>query len=214
MSSERLFKIGITGGIGAGKSSIAKILSGVTGYPLYVADVRAKELMNTDVNVRNLIAKHFGSQILLAGGQVDREGLAKIVFNDPEKLKLLNSIIHPATTEDFDKWCKHLLRNPDTPKGIIKEAAILFESGTNINMDFVIYVYAPKEIRIQRVMKRDNKSRESVFSRMENQWSDERKMALSDWIIRNYDPYMRPDRFVEFPDHLRISLHNRGIKYL
>jgi dephospho-CoA kinase len=81
-------------------------------------------------------------------------------------------------------------------------------------MDFVIYVYAPQEIRIQRVMERDGKTRESVLSRMQYQWSDERKMALSDWIIRNYDPYMRPDRFLEFPDHLRISLHNRGIKYL
>lgn len=214
MSSDRLFKIGITGGIGAGKSSIAKILSGVTGYPLYVADTRAKELMNTDVNVRNLIAKHFGSQLLLSGGQVDRDGLAKIVFSDPEKLKILNSIIHPATLEDFDKWCKHLLRNNDPPKGIIKEAAILFESGSNTNMDFMIYVYAPQEIRIQRVMERDDKSRASVYSRMQNQWSDERKMALSDWIIRNYDPYMRPDLFLELPDHLRISLQNRGIKYL
>ena len=207
-----MYKIGITGGIGAGKSSVAKVISAVTGYPLYIADARAKELVEQNIPLRTAVVKEFGSKILLPGGQLDRSALGKIVFNDPDKLKILNNIIHPITLEDFNQWCLELCNSSHPPKGVIKEAAILFESGTHTNLDIILYIYAPIEIRIKRAIKRDGKIRSDIIDRMKNQWTDEKKMALSDWIIRNYEPHFSFDQLYRIPDILRNAFKNRNMK--
>ena len=173
-----MLRVGLTGGIGSGKTTVAKIFE-VLGIPVYYADEETKRLMNTDPVIRRNIVKEFGDRAYDDHG-LDRSYLASVVFNDEKKLALLNSLTHPATIEHANKW----MQQQHSPY-IIKEAALIFESGSNKHLDYVIGVSAPEEIRIRRVMERDGVSEEQVRSRMARQMNEEAKIALCDFVVVN-----------------------------
>ena len=170
--------IGLTGGIGSGKSTVADYFR-KSGIPVYIADDQAKKIMDKP-EVSKLVIETFGNEILTSG-TIDRKKLAAVVFNDAEKLAQLNAIIHPAVKSDFQSWISN---HQDAPF-LIKEAAILFESGSDQDCHFVITVTAPVETRIKRVMDRDNASYEAVLNRIANQWTDEQRIAKSVFVISN-----------------------------
>jgi dephospho-CoA kinase len=170
--------IGLTGGIGSGKSTIAGFYESL-GVPVYIADDEAKKILYTPEATKDLVIA-FGESILTKGVP-DKAKIASVVFNDNEKLEMLNGIIHPKVRQHFIDW---VTTKKDEPI-VIKEAAILFESGSYKDCDKIILVTAPKETRISRVMKRDKVSREQVLERMAAQWDDDKKAALSDYIIVN-----------------------------
>lgn len=172
--------IGLTGGIGSGKSTIAAYYASL-GVPVYIADEEAKKILYTPAVADELI-KALGEGIM-TDGRPDKAKLADVVFKDPLKLSFLNSIIHPRVAQHFKEW---VTANSGSPF-VIKEAAILFESGSYKDCDAIILVTAPEDIRINRVMQRDHVSREQVLSRMAAQWDEEKKMALSDYVIHNID---------------------------
>ena len=170
--------IGLTGGIGSGKTTIANEFLSL-GVPVYIADDEARKLMQSP-EVINAIRAVFGSAVF-EKDVLNREKLAEIVFSNPEKLEQLNAIVHPAVKKHFDEW---LLNHKDAPF-VIYEAAILFESGGYKNCDLIISVTAPLETRIQRVIDRDNTTREQVLKRINMQWNDEKRISKSDFIIKN-----------------------------
>lgn len=170
--------IGLTGGIGSGKTTIANYFESF-GIPVYIADGEARKIMQTS-EIIAAIKNVFGNAIF-EKEILNREKLAKIVFNDPEKLEKLNSIVHPAVKKHFKQW---LLQHADAPY-IIYEAAILFESGGYKNCDLIITVTAPIESRIQRVVERDKTTRELVLKRINAQWTDEQRISKSDFVIEN-----------------------------
>lgn len=170
--------IGLTGGIGSGKTTIAKYFQ-AKGVPVYIADDEAKKIMKNKEVIGKIIDA-FGVEIL-ENKVINRSKLSSIVFNNPAKLKTLNSIIHPEVKAHFLEW----VNQHQHFSFVIKEAAILFESGSYKDCDQIIVVTAPKETRIERVIKRDKISREEVEARMVNQWSDELKITLSDYLIQN-----------------------------
>lgn len=170
--------IGLTGGIGSGKTTIANYFK-AAGVPVYIADDAAREVMKTN-EVKSEIKKVFGSSVF-DETHLDRRKLADIVFSNPEKLKVLNAVIHPAVKNHFDQWILNYKNSPT----IIYEAAILFESGSFKNCDTIINVTAPIELRLQRVMKRDKITREAVLKRMNMQWTDEQRSEKSDFTIEN-----------------------------
>ena len=171
-------KIGLTGGIGSGKSTIAEHFKS-KGIPVYIADTEARLIMQ-DAKVVEAIKNAFGTAVY-ENNQLVREKLASIVFNNPEKLQVLNAIVHPAVRLHFENW---LLTQKEHPF-IIYESAILFETGSYKDFDAIITVTAPKEIRIERVIKRDNTTAEQVFERMKAQWTDEQRIEKSDFVIEN-----------------------------
>lgn len=173
-----MLRIGLTGGIGSGKSTVARIFK-VLGIPVYDADTASKKLMNEDAEMKKNLIRAFGDETYM-DGQLDRSFLSAAVFNHPEKLALLNSIVHPATISHATLW----MQSQEAPY-VIKEAALIFESGSNKNLDYVIGVHAPLDLRIHRTMARDNTSAEKVQARMNNQMNEEDKMALCDFIIKN-----------------------------
>lgn len=173
-----MIKVGLTGGIGSGKSTVAKIFE-VLGIPVYYADDAARQIMNSDKQLKAALIKNFGEQTY-QGGELNRSYLASIVFADKQKLDLLNSLTHPATIRDANRWIQQ-----QTSPYIIKEAALLFESGANKYLDLVIGVYAPEELRIQRAIQRDNSSREEILQRMRWQMDEDAKMKLCNFIITN-----------------------------
>ena len=170
--------IGLTGGIGSGKTMVANYISSL-GIPVYIADEEAKKIMDSD-NVVQAISNAFGDNII-QNKKINREKLSKLVFNKPAELQKLNAIIHPLVKVDFDKW----LKNYEKFLFVFKEAAILFESGSYKYCDAVIAVTAPVETRLQRVIERDKSDRESVIKRMQNQWTDAQRTAKSDYVIHN-----------------------------
>jgi dephospho-CoA kinase len=173
-----MLRIGLTGGIGSGKSTVAKVFE-TLGIPVYYADTEAKRLMNENDEIRRSIIQNFGEDAY-SNGQLNRKYLSEIVFRDSYQLDLLNSIVHPFTILDADLWMKK-----QSSPYCIKEAALLFESGAVTRLDKVIGVYAPEALRIKRVMERDHSSREVVMQRMKNQMQEEIKMRLCDYIIQN-----------------------------
>ena len=173
-----MLKVGITGGIGSGKSTVSKIFE-VLGIPVYYADDASKRLMNEDEGLKEKLISIFGSGTYV-DGKLNRIYLSSIVFNNPEKLAVLNSIVHPATIKDAADWMQR-----QTAPYAIKEAALIFESGSQEHLDKVIGVYAPAAVRIHRVMQRDNVTREEVQSRMNKQLGEEIKMKLCDYVITN-----------------------------
>lgn len=172
-------RIGLTGNIGTGKTTIARIFE-VLGVPVYHADTRARVLLDSDT-VKHQVASLFGNQVINPMNQVDRKALANIVFNNKEKLAELNNLIHPLVEEDFARWCE-IHKNENY---ILHEAAILFESGFNRLFDATIMVAAPDELCIERVMARDGITKEMVIERMQNQWPQEKKMELSEYVVVN-----------------------------
>jgi len=173
-----MLRIGLTGGIGSGKSTVAKIFE-VLGIPVYYADDAARRLMNEDENLKQQIIHHFGSDAYV-DGKLNRSHLAKMVFDDKEKLALLNSLTHPAVMHDSEEWMK-AQNAPYT----LREAALIFESGINKYLDYVIGVSSPESQRIQRTINRDSVTSEQVLARMKNQWDEDVKMQLCDFIIYN-----------------------------
>ncbi|MGV9002871.1 dephospho-CoA kinase [Flavobacterium sp.] len=172
--------VGLTGGIGSGKTTIANHFKSL-GVPIYIADDEAKKIMNSEVILKK-IKSNFGS-VVIDDKTLNREELARIVFSNPEKLKQLNKIVHPEVKKHFLKWLEKHKQQPY----VIKEAAILFESGSYKDCDLIITVVAPLEIRINRVLIRDKTSREAILERIKNQWNDEDKVSKSDFIIQNED---------------------------
>lgn len=178
-----MLKIGLTGGIGSGKSTVAKIFE-VLGIPVYYADAAAKQLMNENAELKKQLIFHFGKEVY-TNNQLNRTYLASVVFGNTEKLELLNSLVHPVTIAHATDW----FEQQHSPY-VIKEAALLFESGTASGLDAVIGVTAPETIRIKRVMERDGIAADEVKKRMRNQIEDSIKMRLCDYIISNNEQEM------------------------
>lgn len=179
-----MLRIGLTGGIGSGKSTIARIFE-VLGIPVYYADTEAKRLMNSDIELKNSIKKYFGEDAY-KDGMLNRAYISSIVFNDLAKLDLLNSIVHPATIKDGKAWMKKI-ESSDNKKVpyAIHEAALIFEAGVAEGLDLVIGVSGPMPLRIKRTMERDKITKEEVLKRMNRQIDEETKMKLCDFIIKN-----------------------------
>lgn len=179
-----MLKIGITGGIGSGKSTVSKIFE-LLGVPVYYADERAKDILVRDPELVEQVKQHFGAEVYDANGVLNRKYLGNIVFNDKDKLAILNSLVHPATIRDSDQWALQ----QHTPY-VLKEAALLFETESFHHLDKVIAVFAPQPLRIHRVMKRDNVTRNEVLARIYKQIDETIKMRLSDYIIHNDEQHM------------------------
>jgi dephospho-CoA kinase len=175
-----LLRVGLTGGIGSGKSTIAAIFE-TLGVPVSYADLEAKRLMSEDAGLREAITLEFGAGAY-TDGKLNRKYLAERVFSDPEKLRLLNSLVHPVTIREGERWMQEL---DDRFPYAIREAALIFETRTAGHLDFVIGVSAPTELRIQRTMQRDHTTREDVILRMRNQIDEDIKMHLCDAVIVN-----------------------------
>ncbi len=174
-------RIGVTGGIGAGKSLVCKIFS-VLGIPVYDADNRAKALMVCDQNVVEAIKSHFGDQAYLVDGKLNKAYLANHVFQHKNELKIINGIVHPAVALDFEKWSKSYKNKPY----IIKEAALLIESGSYRQLDYLIAVTTPVDIRIARVLARDShRTIKNINEIISNQLSDEEKIDIYNFTIIN-----------------------------
>lgn len=173
-----MLKVGITGGIGSGKSTIAGIFE-VLGIPVYYADLASKELYNSSPELMKQVKKHFGEDVY-RNGKLDRQALAAKVFGNPQKLELLNSLVHPPTIRHAKEWMDR-----QTGAYVIKEAALIFESGSAADLDLVIGVYAPEPLRLQRAMLRDNLTEAEVRQRMRRQIDETIKMRLCDFVIVN-----------------------------
>lgn len=173
-----MYKVGITGGIGSGKSTVCDMLSGY-GIAVYVADDRAKELMTESEQLRSALVAAFG-ETTYDGGKLNRTYLAESVFSNTEALARLNAIVHPAVMADFDRWAEE-----QEGEYVVLESAILFEAGLDDRVDTTVAVMAPKDIRLQRAMQRDGATREQIERRMDNQLSDDRRCTLSKYAIVN-----------------------------
>ena len=173
-----MIKVGLTGNIGSGKSTVARIFE-ILGVPVYHADKEAKKFLSAP-KVKQELKKEFGKTIF-SGIEIDRKKLAEIVFNNKKSLNFLNALIHSRVRKDFEDWC---LAYSNAPY-VIQEAAILFESGFNTFFDKTIVVSCPEEIAVKRVMERDGTTEKEVVERMKNQWAQEQKKQLADFIIEN-----------------------------
>lgn len=174
-------QIGITGGIGAGKSTVCKIFS-VLGIPTYDADSRAKAVMTTDGILVESIKKGFGTLSFKTDGELNREYLAAEVFNDEQKLKKLNALVHPRVGVDYENWLREQTNTPY----VLKEAALLIESGSYKSLDYLLLVTAPESVRIERVLARDkHRNRAQVEEIIKNQLDEDKKLALADFTVNN-----------------------------
>lgn len=178
-----MFKVGITGGIGSGKSTVAKIF-GALGIPCYQADLRAKKVIERNASVREAIIKLLGNEAYHADGKYNAPWVSKQVFNNQNLLQQLNAIVHPAVGDDFEKWLAQQKNNQ--LKYILKEAALLFEAGTYKTLDAVILVKAPLTLRMHRLLARDKHRTEAEIMKIINsQWSDEQKQAMAQFVVEN-----------------------------
>ena len=175
-----MLKVGITGGIGSGKSTVARMFE-VLGVPVFYADVEARKMMEEDAEVRSAIAGIFGPEAY-AEGHLNRKYLSSRMFSDRQQVERLNAIVHPAILRKADEWM-----NSRNEPYALKEAALIFESGGQRYLDAVIGVYAPESLRIARAMKRDGTDRDTVLARMHHQIEESVKMRLCDFVIRNND---------------------------
>lgn len=175
-----MIKLGITGGIGSGKSIVAKLFE-QNGVPVYNADNEARALNDNSPIIREKLINQFGPDIYI-DNVLDRNKFADIIFNDAEKLKIANSIIHPEVLKHFNEWCE---AQQSEHSIVAMEAAILFESGYHKYLDVTVTVYAPLRSRISRVKSRDNVTEEDVRRRMQHQMPDKEKISLSDYVIMN-----------------------------
>lgn len=193
-----MFLVGLTGGIGSGKSLICSILEKLR-VPVYYADAGAKKLMNSDPDLKHQILKLFGAQAYKCGS-IDSAYLAGRLFGDAALLSAMNSLVHPLVRRDFRRWAE---QHDELPY-VVEEAAILFESGAYKEMDFTVLISAPEEVRISRVMERDGSKRESVQKRMEHQWSEGELRELADHVIVNDGQQMLLPQV--------INMHNKLLK--
>ena len=173
--------VGLTGGIGSGKTTIANLFATEFAIPVYIADTKAKELIAQDAHLQQEIKALLGEEAFVEG-KYNTAFVASIVFSTPEKLQALNQLIHPYVQQDFARW-----REKQHSPYVIKESAILFESGSYKDCDYIISVTAPLEERIRRVMLRDKIDRKTVEKRIKNQWNDENRIKLSTFVVDNRD---------------------------
>ena len=185
-----MIKIGLTGGIGSGKTTVAKIFE-LLGIPVYYADDAAKRIMNEDEELKTAIQKQFGKDAYDNEG-LDRTFLSAKVFTDPVQLEILNSLVHPATIRDAAKWMSQ-----QKTSYTIKEAALIFESGSAAQLDYVIGVYAPVQLRIKRTMERNHLSYDEVKQRMDKQLDENIKMKLCDFVIYNDEQHLLIPQVIE-----------------
>ena len=171
--------VGLTGGIGSGKTTIANLFATEFTIPIYIADTKAKELIAQDTHLQQEIKALLGEEAFVEG-KYNTAFVASIVFSTPEKLQALNQLIHPYVQQDFERW-----REEQHSPYVIKESAILFESGSYKDCDYIITVTAPLEERIGRVMLRDKIDRKTVEKRIKNQWNDENRIKLSTFVVDN-----------------------------
>ena len=186
--------IGLTGGIGSGKSTVANYIAS-KGIPVYIADEEAKKIMERE-DVKQKIQNLFSESVLNDDTSLNRKKIAEFVFNNPEKLRKLNAIVHPQVQLHFKNW---LNKYKDFPF-VIKEVAILFETGGNKHCDKVILITAPEELRIERAMKRDNLTKKDILVRINNQLPDSKKKKWSDFIIDNInlsDTFLKTDEILK-----------------
>jgi dephospho-CoA kinase len=194
------FQIGITGGIGSGKSTICKIFT-CLGVPVYDADSRAKSIMTTDGILIEQIKKEFGDLAYLSDGSLDREYLSRVIFENQEKRTLLNQMVHPRVAADTDRW---LDQNREASY-VVREAALLIESGAYLRVDKVILVTAPEELRIKRVLARDpHRLREEVVKIMATQLPEEEKKKVADVVVYNDETQLLVPQI--------LHLHNQFLK--
>lgn len=175
-----MLKIGVTGGIGSGKSTVCNIFEQM-GIPIFNADLQARDLMNTNTKLIQALKTTFGNDIYDSDEQLIRPKLAQIVFGDKAKVEKLNSLVHPAVKNEFKQWAKKQINCPY----IIKEAALMFESESYKDLDYVITVSSPKNERLKRVVERDGIKRADVLKRMNNQFSERERIARADFVIKN-----------------------------
>lgn len=190
-----MLKVGLTGGIGSGKSIVAEVFK-VLGIPVFDADSAAKQIMETDQQLISKIKAEFGEETYTVN-KLNRKVLADKVFNDSFQLEKLNAIVHPASIQAGLDWAEM-----QTAPYVIKEAALMFEAGSAFNLQFVIGVYAPKALRIKRVMDRSNMTRDEVLIRMSRQVNDNIKMRLCDFVIVNDEQQMILPQILKLHDHL------------
>ena len=196
-------QIGITGGIGSGKSLACKIFH-CLGVPVYDADSHAKELMTTDGILVSEIKKEFGVLSYNVDGSLNRAYLSSTVFNDSERLKVLNSLVHPRVGIDYKQWVDQHKKYAY----VLKEAALLFESGSDQLLDKVIVVHANEKLRLQRVLKRDHhRTADQVLTIMKNQMTEEEKLKRADFMIRNDETTLLIPQVVSLHRHF-ISMHS------
>lgn len=188
--------VGLTGGIGSGKSTVAKVFKTLS-VPVFNSDDIAKNIINNDIDVIREVTTEFGT--VYSDGKLDKVKMAAIVFNDADALEKLNKIIHPKVAEHFQKWIEE---NKEAAI-LIKEAAILIESGAYKKMDKIVLVTAPEKIRIQRVVKRDKTSNQKVKERIQTQFSDKEKMSYADYTIVNDDKQLIIPQVIEVYESLR-----------
>lgn len=190
--------VGLTGGIGSGKTTVAKMFSKL-GVPVYIADVEAKKLTNSSKVIHRKLIKLLGEEAYTGEG-LNRAFVAEKIFNDKGLLKSVNEIIHPKVAAHFKKWV-----SKQHTSYVIKEAAILFENGSYKECDTVILVTAPKPIRIRRILARDKISKAEIEQRMDNQWSDEDKIQLADIVVNNIDLEATKKRVAEIHKTLLLK---------
>lgn len=190
-----MLKVGLTGGIGSGKSTVAAIFE-VLGVPVYYADQAAKRLMHENAELKNKIIDQFGTEAY-RDGVLNRDYLAAKVFSDPQQLALLNSFVHPLTIADAASWMNRQ-HSPYT----IKEAALIFESGANASLDYVIGVSSPETLRIKRVMERDNISAEQVMARLHKQMNEADKMKKCDFLLFNDEQQLLVPQVIKLHEQL------------
>ena len=191
-------RIGLTGGIGSGKTTVAEIFN-VLGIPVFNADEAAKKIMETDRKLQLSIKEQFGESCYLQG-KLNKKLLAAIVFNDPYQLEKLNSLVHPLTIAAAEVWASE-----QTTPYTVKEAALFFEVGTAIGFDYMIGVLTPKHLRIKRVMERDGLTKDEVELRMKRQLSDEIKMRLCDFVILNDNEHLLIPQIVKLHERFLLE---------
>lgn len=177
-------KIGITGGIGSGKSVVSRLLE-VMGIPVYISDVESKRLTQSDAVIREKLISLLGEEVY-RGGELNKPFLASYIFTHPDNAKLVNAIIHPRVKDDFRRW----VTEHNDCRIVGMESAILVEAGFAGEVDFVVMVYAPLEVRLHRAMKRDSSSKELILKRIQSQMDDEEKRLHAHYVIKNDDESM------------------------
>jgi dephospho-CoA kinase len=198
-----MLKIGLTGGIGSGKSTVARIFE-VLGIPVYYADQAARDLMNNDPELKKQIIAEFGSGTF-TDGQLNRAWLADQVFGNPEKLAILNSFVHPVTMRHADAWMKD-----QVSAYAIKEAALIFEGKLEKYFDFIIGVTAPENLRLERAVQRDHSKPESVLQRMRQQMDETKKISLCDFVIVNDEKQAILPQVLDIHKSILTKIHNEG----
>ncbi len=195
-------KIGITGGIGSGKTTVCKVFE-ILGIPVFYADAIAKEIMNTDEQLRLKIRKTFGDQSYSDNGQLNRKYIADIVFKDEAQLEKLNNLVHPAVFCAFDNW---LITHQNAPY-IVKEAALLYESQSYKMCNYSVLVKCPTELKIKRLMQRDRLTAPEIKLRMDKQFTDEQKEKLADFVLVNDEQQLLIPQILNLHKHF-LSLQS------